>query len=164
MLSFKDYCEKEDLLEQFDIVISSFKGLNESNLGDLSSSNIIKTNLNRISSEPVRTIVGLIAHIAKNEGKSSKDILKIFTQNGIQKIKDVVSKIIPIGEIKYLLNKFTSLDKKDDPDLVFQKVMADLEATRYRVWEEWRLAQEQSTNPELRDIAISNRGKFTQNK
>jgi hypothetical protein len=163
MLSFTDFCEKEELLEQFDMVISKFKSLNESEIGDLSSSNIIDTNLARIPSEPVRTLVGFIAHMAKDEGKSTKDILRLFTRDGIQRVKDAVFKIIPMDEIRYLLNKLKPVDKEAESEAAFQRVKKELESTRNRVFEEWRLAQEQSTNPDLRDMAISNRGKFTQN-
>lgn len=107
MLSFKDFWDKQELLEEFDAVALQVETINEANMGDLDIANVIMNNLDKIPSINVRQIIGAIVGAAKFAGKKLTDVVKLFSKEGMAKIRKFIENdILGTEEIKYIRRKF----------------------------------------------------------
>ena len=105
-MNFTDHCMITDLLEEFDLVLENYETHTEGEMGDLDAGNIIKQGLAKLNG-PVGTIVGVISAVAKLTGKKSTDILKLFSQEGVAKVKEFIkNNILGSEEVKYMMHKF----------------------------------------------------------
>jgi len=110
-MEFKYFCLKMDLLEEFDAELTKYESLNEANLGDLDIANVIMTGLGELKGPDVKAILGTLAVIAKLTGRRVRDIIKLFSNEGFQKIRKFIENdIIGSEEIQYMLKL------KDDPN------------------------------------------------
>ena len=111
MIGFKDFCEKQELLEAIDKEISENEYLSEENMGDLDIANVIMSGLDTIKSQDIKAVVGAIAIIGKLMGKKVRDIIKLFSKSGFQRIKEFIdSDLLGSEEIQYLIRM------KNDPN------------------------------------------------
>lgn len=111
-MKFKDFYEKENLVKEFDEHITNTSTyMTESNLGDLEIGNVIMSGLDTIKSQDVKAILGVLATVAELSGKRVKDIIKLFSKEGFNKIKNFIDNdILGSEEIKYMRRM------KDDPN------------------------------------------------
>ena len=99
-MKFKDFFEKDDLVEQFNMNDGE---LNESNLGDLEIGKVIMSGLDTIDSQDVKAILGVLAGVAEFSGRRVRDIIKLFSKEGFMKVKNFIeTDILGSDEVKYM--------------------------------------------------------------
>lgn len=110
MLTFKEFCFKDDLLKEFDECIKNTPRLNEADYSDLGLASIITKNLDSITIPNIRSVLGIISVIFKYIGKKGKDIMQLFSPEGLDKIKAFIKDdILGSKELRYIIKTF-------DPD------------------------------------------------
>ena len=109
-MNFKDFCVKTDLLDEFDTTITGYEPWTEANLGDLDMANVISSGLNKITLPNIKKVIGVLAVVAKFSGKKVRDIMTLFSSEGISNIRNFIEKdIIGSAEVQHIMTKF-------DPD------------------------------------------------
>jgi len=111
-MNFKEYYIKNEILIEFDEELKSYKSLNENHIGDLDIANVIMAGLDKIKGPNMKSIMSALAGIAGFTGKKSKDIMKLFSKEGIEKIRNYIDDdIIGSKEIKFITRKLKDPDR-----------------------------------------------------
>jgi len=105
-MRYKEFCAREELAEEMDIVIQHHRYLNEEAVGDLGMDNVISKNLKNIKMPKIKTILGIVSILGKFIGKKPRDIMKLFTKEGFQKVKDfIMNDVLGSPEIRQLVDR-----------------------------------------------------------
>ena len=111
-MTFKDYYIKKEIINEFDEELLHYTSLTENHIGDLDIANVIMTGLDKIKGPNMKSIMSALAAIADFTGKKSKDVMKLFTKEGIEKIKNYIDDdIIGSKEIKFITRKLKDPDR-----------------------------------------------------
>ena len=106
MLTFENYVFLSDLMEDFDKVLEGRATLTEADFSDLGLAKVIEQGLDTIELPSIKAIIGAIAGVAKTAGAKASDLIKLFSKEGIAKVKGVLQSFMDTAEMKYLIRKF----------------------------------------------------------